>query len=143
MRKTGLAGAILVRINAFPVLTDGEAAGAIENDCVEVAPQNDFDPFGWLISPLEGLGSARERSMVFRSEQALDALKEIYDKDGLELTSIAFENSARSSISWYLPENDLRCMEHALTAKQGNNDHAIEHLVKAWQGKGHWDWPAR
>jgi len=144
MRKAGLTGAILVRINAFPVLTDGDAAGAIDKDCREEAPTETFDPFGWLISPLESLGSARERSMVFRSEQALDALKEIYDTDGLELTSIAFENSARSSISWYLPEKDLKCMEQALTAKQGNTTQAIEHLAKAWRGdKGHWDWPAR
>jgi hypothetical protein len=146
MKVNKLSGAIIVQINAFPVLitesVGSNAANRSDADCAEPPPYDGADPLGWLISPLEGLSSARERSMVFRSEQGLGALSEIYRNDGLQLTRIAFENAARSSFSWYLPDKDFNCM----TQELGNdaNSRAFDNLGRAWQGDtADLNWPER
>ena len=146
MKDNKLTGAIIVQLNAFPVLSDksvnADATKQPYDDCAESAPYEGADPFGWLLSPFEGLTSARERSMLFRSELALGALKEIYAKDDLKLTRVAFENAARSSLSWYLPKANLDCMRTELENAQ--NAQAFESVARAWSGAGgDFDWPIR
>ncbi len=88
--------------------------------------------FQWLTSPIEGGLAARNASMVFRNNQELRALKDLYDPDVIKL--ITFENAAKASMSWYLPGVELECMRKELRSKY--NENQLRDLRLFWS-RGH------
>ncbi len=132
------SGVILVQINAFPVRTlDSDTQ---EASCREAQP-GDLD--AWMArvlspvtSPLSGLFSAREASMVFRNDQEFDTLRQRFSglmaADGAPFLfeRVSFENAARASFSWYLPKRDLNCMR--LQLAEPHNQRAFDRLEALW-----------
>ena len=114
--------------------------------------------FQWLSSPLEGVFRARASSQMFRNNQQLRRAKALYDEAKGEgfFESFAFEAAADASMSWYLPEDELRAMRallpesardpapagetvdkgrEATAAKQENKLHAeLARLAAFWGG---------
>jgi hypothetical protein len=133
IKARGMSGAMIIQINAFPILrvyslaTSGKGSA---NDCDDDQPGEPVRALEWLTTPLEGLTAARERSQVYRSEQALADLRELYQKDGINLDRVAIENTSRSSFSWYLPKKDLDCMQAEL--KKPHNERAFEAIARIW-----------
>ena len=137
--EANTSGIILVQINAFP-------AGAIPPDAVDAScadlPRATLDgailrTLSPIASPLAGLFSSRGASMVFRNDQELDTLQQLTrklrSKTGrpLSFEHVVFENAARASFSWYLPQRDLECMRSQLEAP--HNKAALEQLTAAWR----------
>ncbi len=133
------SGIILVQINAFP--TGALGADAVDSGCADL-PQRTLDgailrTLSPIVSPLAGLFSSRGASMVFRNDQELDTLQQLMrklrNKDGkaLSFEHVVFENAARASFSWYLPQHDLECMRSQLGAP--HNKAALEQLATAWR----------
>ena len=133
------AGIILVQINAFP--TGALSPDAVDSSCADL-PHATLDgailrTLSPIVSPLAGLFSSRGASMVFRNDQELDTLQQLMRKlrakDGkpLSFEHVVFENAARASFSWYLPQHDLECMRSQLDAP--HNRVAIEQLTAAWR----------
>jgi predicted acylesterase/phospholipase RssA len=124
IERSHLKGAIIIQINAFPVL--GNYALPREGRgkrCEDFEPKDQSRLVELLTTPIVGLEAARERGMVQRGEQELTTLKLLYASRKLTLERIAFENTSRSSLSWYLPDGDLQCLEHELEA---------DHIKKAF-----------
>jgi hypothetical protein len=135
MQKNGLKGALIIQINAFPTLKSypvPDNTNTAHTACADDSPSEPSQWLEWLATPLQGVASARERGMIYRVEQALWALQEIYDRDQLKLDRVAFENTARASFSWYLPGSELSCMEQDL--KQPHNQQEFERLERIWNG---------
>ena len=133
------SGIILVQINAFP--TDPLGADAVEAGCADL-PHATLDgailrTLSPIVSPLAGLFSSRGASMVFRNDQELDTLQQLMRKlrakDGkpLSFEQVVFQNAARASFSWYLPQHDLECMRTQLEAP--HNKAALERLAVVWR----------
>ena len=144
IKENGLKGALIIQVSAFPALFDVTASpGGSASECEEMVPYEGFSVVRWLTGPLEALAAARERSMLFRNEDALNAVREIYVRDDLTLTRITFENASRSSYSWYLPEKHLECLKADLE-KNANNVKAAERISRLWRNENAdegWDWP--
>ena len=133
------SGVIVVQINAFPVHdapTDAGGAG-----CTDLPRASSLDAYVWdalapVASPLTGLFAARGASMVFRNDQEFDTLQQLMrkipGKDGkpLSFDRVAFDNAARASFSWYLPQRDLECMRTQLDVP--HNKAAMARLVDLW-----------
>jgi hypothetical protein len=133
MKEKKLQGALLIQINAFPTVYDYQDPQDQSHGSAACADDNPSEPsqwLDWLATPLQGVASARERGMIYRGEQAFWALQEIYDRDGLKLDRIAFENTSRASFSWYLPNSDLECMRQDL--KQPHNEDQFARLRQIW-----------
>ncbi len=133
------SGVILVQINAFPVHAAPADAGG--NGCTDLT-RDTLDGYiirslSPIVSPLAGLFSSRGASMVFRNDQGFDTLQQLMHKvpgkDGkpLSFELVAFENAARASFSWYLPQRDLECMRGQLDA--AHNKVAMARLVELWR----------
>ena len=133
------SGIILVQINAFP--TGALAPDAVEAGCADL-PKPTLDgallrTLSPIVSPLAGLFSSRGASMVFRNDQELDTLQQLMrkvrGKDGqpLSFEHVVFQNAARASFSWYLPQHDLECMRTQLDAS--HNKEALAQLKAAWR----------
>jgi len=69
MHDNGFAGALIVQINAFPVLGQ-YARRDTPTSCDDDQPQEQYRAVQWLTTPLEGLAAARERSMSIVGEGA-------------------------------------------------------------------------
>lgn len=134
------AGVIVVQINAYPVATlpDGPIR---QPECREAAVST-FDSLlaralEPMVGPLAGLFSARGASMVFRNDQELRLLQarfaQVRTASGapLALDRVSFENAARASFSWYLPQRDLSCMR--LQLAEPHNVKAFDRLVRLWR----------
>jgi hypothetical protein len=129
--KGKVKGALIIQINAFPTVydyQDPEVQSRGSAACADVNPSEPSQWLDWLATPLQGVASARERGMIYRSEQAFWALQEIYKEDGLKLDRVAFENTARASFSWYLPNSDLKCMTEDL-----DHDHNTKEFARLQQ----------
>lgn len=138
MRENGMKGAILIQINAFPTLGEYEPKPGSEQKkggCYASDPV-EWRFLEWLSTPSEGLVASRERSMVYRSEQALAALQDIYKAERLDLARVPFENTAQSSFSWYLPGRELDCMRAEL--KLEHNAEQFRRLDRLWSDKAPW-----
>lgn len=101
---------VVVQINAFRGTSvadsDARLPAPLEK---EKAQEGRFKrSFQWLSSPLEGAMSARKAAMVFRNEQEFRMLQGIYGDDRVQ--TVAFENAAETSMSWYIPKEQLRAM---------------------------------
>ena len=127
-----------------PVATRGSVrtldSDTQEASCREAQP-GDLD--AWMArvlspvtSPLSGLFSAREASMVFRNDQEFDTLRQRFSglmaADGAPFLfeRVSFENAARASFSWYLPKRDLNCMR--LQLAEPHNQKAFDRLEALW-----------
>jgi hypothetical protein len=78
-------------------------------ECKGLIPVGDEPgPFDWLTGPVEALAASREVSMFVRNQQELSQLRDLYGND--LITTVAFENTARSSLSWYLPQTEFDCL---------------------------------
>lgn len=150
LKDKELSGALIIQINAFPVLFDVKRDDDKRRmQCQEDPPYAGLHLVDWLTSPLEALAAARESSMVFRNEQALTQLRELYEKEDLHLTRIALENTSRASLSWYLPEAHLMCMQLELGDSNPRNAEAFKRILDLWQTRSaynkdnskRWDWP--
>jgi hypothetical protein len=131
LQDNKFAGALIVQITAFPVLGEYERSRRKRSSCDDDQPSEGFRAIQWLTTPLEGLTAARERSMAYRGERELEALKDLYLKDGLDLERVFFENTSRSSFSWYLPQKDLDCMKNELN--ETHNRRALAELERIWR----------
>ncbi len=133
------SGVILVQINAFPVRSAPADAGGEGCADLPTAPREGYlwDTLAPISSPLTGLFSSRGASMVFRNDQEFDTLRQLMQKvpgkDGkpLSFERVGFENAARASFSWYLPQSDLECMRSQLQAP--HNKAAFAELSKLWR----------
>jgi hypothetical protein len=97
MQKNGLKGALIIQINAFPTLKSypvPDNTNTAHTACADDNPSEPSQWLEWLATPLQGVASARERGMIYRVEQALWALQEIYDRDQLKLDRVAFEKAS-------------------------------------------------
>lgn len=98
-------------------------------DCKGLSPiEGEPGPFGWLTGPIEAAASSREVSMLVRNQQALSMLKDLYGND--LVTSVVIENTARSSLSWYLPQTEFECLLEE--AKSDYNAASFRMLEKWW-----------
>ena len=133
------SGVILVEIDAYPVHTAKPESASQE--CSEVSHTLPMDwavnAFSPMTSSLTGLFSSRGASMVFRNDQSLDSVQQLVrkvpGKNGrpLSFDIVSFENAARASFSWYLPQRDLECMRGQLDAK--HNKDALARLMFLWR----------
>ncbi len=133
--RTLTSGVIIVQINAYPI--DATIDTAIEAECGSKSPtgkSKETQGFEFLLSPLEGLFAARNASMVFRNEQELGGLIDLYKEKGLQLNRVTFENKARSSFSWYLPDRDLKCMLEQLDADHNRSQMSRLHALWTFRG---------
>ena len=134
------SGVMLIQIKAFA--QSAEADTGIAGKCRQppAVPDSWINrAFSAVTSPLAGLFNSRGSSMVFRNDLELDSLKQLLgktrDKDGnpLRLDSIAFDNAARASFSWYLPKGDLDCMRQQLNAPRiASQFKKLEAAWNAW-----------
>ena len=60
-------------------------------------------------------------------------MRKLRAKDGkpLSFEHVVFQNAARASFSWYLPQHDLECMRTQLEAP--HNKAALERLAVVWR----------
>jgi len=130
--KANTSGVILIQIRAFA--TEVQQDAEHKNTSTQ-----------WLTSPLSGVGSARGNGSRARNDQLLENLgvrtestKRLDLKRNSELDfpihSIIFENTATSkeaSMSWYLPESELRAMDKEFSDKQ-HNQAALSQLQTIW-----------
>ena len=133
------AGVILVQINAFPATpaavaatgkTCHDASTGVTDDWVSRA-------LSQLTSPLSGLFSSRGASMRFRNDQEFDTLRQLMAAGPggkpVNLDRVVFENTARASFSWYLPQQDLDCM-HSELETAGFKDQ-LDKLARYWKAE--------
>jgi hypothetical protein len=150
--KENKMDALIIQIDAFPLLLNPLSdEQQRQPECKEPPPNERRGIEGaadWLTGPFEALSAARERSMMFRNEQTLDALRDLYKSEGRELSRIAIENASLSSFSWYLPQQHLTCMEKELSENLENRQ-AFQLLARLWGNltpsatADQWDWPRR
>ena len=136
--KENTSGVILIQINAFA--TPQAVEDTVEDRCREplAGPSGGAlgRAFTSLTSPIAGLVNSRGASMVFRNELELDSLKQLFgqtldnDRNPLRFDSIMFENAARASFSWYLPQGDLACMREQLNGQRFAGE--FTKLTQAW-----------
>ncbi len=131
--KTNTSGVIFIQIRAF----------SSEN---EVKKEHKNTGFQWLFSPLEGVLSARSNGSRARNDQLIENLQGRIDSEEIEKTgekldrvkfvhSFVFENRAGSkdaSMSWYLPEHELKDMDAQFTVEKHNQD-ALKALIDIWK----------
>jgi hypothetical protein len=73
-----------------------------------------------LLSPVEGALVARSSVMAYRNDrqlQVLDGLLTLLYGEGF-FTTVLFENSARVSMSWYVPPEERQAMDRAVRSPQ-------------------------
>lgn len=146
------SGVIIIQINAYPVearnaasaAADGSDGMTKDKDCRDDQAAADSSWAGRslssLTSALEGLFSARQASMIYRNDQELSAVQEIYrsarmaDGRPFPFDSVVFENAGRASFSWYLTEHDLKCMQAQLD--ESHNLKVFDRLRMLWRGVG-------
>lgn len=92
--------------------------------------------FQWLTSPLEGIETSRQTSMLVRNNLEIELLQDLYKeknngKDFLE--TVVFENRLSTSLNWNMPQREFECLQLQLTASQ--NRKALNQLAKFWQGR--------
>jgi hypothetical protein len=127
--KENTSGVMVIQIRAFrteaPISTNHASwtncAGNVEND-------DNPGSFFWLTGPLEGVASSRSRSMHVRNDQELALIKKLYGQDFVQ--TIAFENTAQASLSWYVPEREMKCIRGEL--KSDYNEEAFGRLQEWW-----------
>ncbi len=119
--KVKTAGVMILQIHAYPM----------EDPRRETRFRRAFQ---WLTTPLEGVGAARQASMVFRNNQELRALDAIYPPEFVK--TITFVNaSAAASMSWYLPGRELESMRKQLD--ETHNARSMDALVSFWDSNEH------
>jgi hypothetical protein len=129
--KEQTSGVVIVQIRAFPIDSAGEKRGK------ELCKADRFGAdktaigraFQWLTSPIEGAAAARTASMVFRNNQELRALRDLYGSDFIEW--VTFENAAEASMSWYLPGDELECMRKEFFSDYNRNQ--LKKLKQFWE----------
>lgn len=132
--RENTSGVIVVQIRAFPIESVGEERG--DDLCQEYIVRDQetrWDrAFQWLTSPLEGAAAARDASMVFRNNQDLRALQELYEPGFI--ASVTLENATKASMSWYLPGWELECMRKELGTAYNTKE--LKKLKKVWNDEG-------
>ncbi|QHQ34004.1 hypothetical protein [Algicella marina] len=100
------SGIALIEIRAFPSKRlDKNGAGAIAR------------AFQWATTPLDGILAARSSTMTFRNRQSMGRQKRVYeDATGVKdfFRSFRFEVDSNTSLSWYMPEEELVEMQRIL-----------------------------
>jgi hypothetical protein len=130
---TNTSGVVIVQVRAFSEVDDASEGGS---GLLGRA-------FHWLTSPISGAGSARSASMVFRNEQELRHITNLYEAR-LEATepqpplsqrpfirTVVFENASKASMSWYLPDHELARLKAELGSAK--NDAALDTLIAIWK----------
>jgi hypothetical protein len=100
-------------------------------DCKGLIPvEREPGAFDWLTGPLEAAASSREVAMLVRNKHELSLLIDLYGKE--LITNVMFENTARSSLSWYLPQTEFDCLLEE--AKSEYNAASFGKLESWWNG---------
>jgi hypothetical protein len=121
------SGVIIIQIRAFR--SDAPVERNLPPQCKDLVSRGSGGgSFAWLTEPVAAAASARELSMKVRNDLELKQLQELYPKDFLK--TVVFENTARASLSWYLPKAELDCMVGEL--ESGFNKQSFASLAKWW-----------
>jgi hypothetical protein len=134
--RRNTSGVIIVQINAYPAESLVIDTGR-RHECKPYVPaeaSGGNGGFGWLSTPFEAVWASRQASMVFRNDQEYKALQEIYAGEHIPLARVKFENNARSSFSWYLPERDFNCMVDEWSS--AHIEGALADLTRLWWQRG-------
>jgi hypothetical protein len=149
--RQNTSGIILIEIDAFDGTIEEGAAREPHGDpwCRETSPQRkpqqasaisellDRAPrsLQWLTSPLEGVVAARSAGSQYYNQQLIRTLYTIYSngRGGSLLERISLRNSARASLSWHLPEWELKCLMEEIYSPA--NAAEISKLEGIWNGR--------
>ena len=82
--------------------------------------------------------------MVFRNQRHLEALQVLYARDGEAvldssdggrkfLDTVVFEYDGRASLSWDLPDSEMKCLENQFqTGRRTDANRAMARLIELW-----------
>ena len=92
--------------------------------------------FAWLTSPVSGAASARESSMIFRNNDAVETLGQLLEKGDSKLHRVIFTNDLESKdapVSWYIRPESLEKLRDELCSE--DNLKSLNSLLEIWSAK--------
>lgn len=131
--KRNVTGVLIIQVRAFQQDAPTFREHGSWTKCEIIKPEAEKRPsaFFWLTAPVEAVATVRDASMRLRGDREIALIKSAYEHGFIE--TVAIENTARASMSWYVPTTEKACMESEKVSNFNNN--AYRQIANWWHSR--------